>query len=747
MKDNKITGNFIDWNNSVNYVLQWIYESDMARQAYRDLLFRVAMAKEGLPSRNLYQEKMYSNLDYIHDKPKREKFQNLCAKLPVGRSFALANAVDNRANQLAGGVESYECEVDDPFMILDDKVEDRLAAKCAQDYAESGVKYMASQFSDDLTWTGMVAVLVKYCPKTNTNKILRVNPKNTWFDTKYSSTGEERFRGYSTMISYDTLYRMIEEDGDEVNPNLEAPDRSIFDEKGEIKKGVKYSNHHIDTLNGLRIYVEDMNRLAQSSSLYGNFGRDFAEYSHDLNSCYNLGWYRSYATDPEARTKSGYNGDDVELTVIYDLARKIEFKVINRRYVISANSKAFRRKIPYEIINPVTQTVKIEKQEYCLNCPLVFKFERRNMDLKPYPQAPVFPLLDEHDELCALISKRKHVVDIISILRLVANSADASELDDTLNIMGVMLDSIQGDIQTLVYNYNFEPLDFEINRLENEIKTRLKGYDDFDAMQAMGDRASAAESGMATGAIAQGLSTLQQTVMSLYAEIARLCIGNRVTYSKNGNFGVWNGGDYSNITIQEMAALTIIDVKPKLAKKAQERSLAANALALITSVGQTGLVNQDCLAYLLEQAMFGQMPRGLAARFVNKPTVSAETIAANAQQGQNMAQALQQNQMAYESNPMAYEALDVTQSMNPDEVDQAIAMYANQLSAEQGGAPLQESVMPPMEEEVVDESMITDITTPQGVDQVEVEGQEMGMAVDGLPPELAGAMANGNAIM
>lgn len=728
---NQNNGDFVDMDNKWSYPIQWLYESRFARDAYRVLLYRSALAKEGLPSKNLYQEKMTNNVRRIKDKEKQTKFLDMCACLPIGRSFALANAVDNRANQLAGGVDTYECEVNDPYMVIDDQTEDLLAAKCEQDYAESNIKYMASQFSDDLTWAGVAAVLVKYCPETGKNKVFRLNPKNIWFDTKYSATGEERFRGYSTMISFDCLLHILEEDGDEINPYLMAPERSIFDEKGAIDKKATFSKGHIDTINGLKIYVEDLNKLAASTSLQGNIYNEWNEYTHDL-SCYNFGWYKTMATDPEARTKSGYNGDDVELTVIYDLAKKREFKIINRRYVISVNEKAFKRTIPYEIINPVTQTVKITEEEFHAGCPLIFKFEHRNMDLKPFPVAPVFALLDEHDELCSLIAKRKHVTDIISLLRIRANGSDADSLEGTLNINGVILDDIQGEIEAinLANQYNYEPLDAEINRMETVIKTRLKGYDDFDAMQAMGDRASAAESGMATGAIAQGLTTLQQTVMSLYADVARVCIGNYVTYSPENNFKVWNGGDYSSLTIQQMATLAIVNVKPKLAKKVQERAAATNALGLIGNLGSSGLINQEGIAYLMEQALFGQMPRGLAAKFVNKPTVTPETVQANVIQAQNMATALQQNQQAYEANPMAYEAVDASQSLSPEEMDTVIAQMAGEQAQE---AP--------------EEAPATE-TSDMAFSEVDMPEQEGGVSLGnlGIGSEAAGQLANGGQI-
>lgn len=676
-------GDFIDWDAEFSYPLQWLQESEWARDAYRALLFRTALAKEGLPSRNIYQEKMTSNVRRIENSEKRQKFLDMCACLPVGRSFVLANAVNNRAAQLAGGVDSYECELNDPYMVIDDKTEDLISAKCEQDYIESGVKYMVPEFSNDLTWSGVAAVLVSYNAETKKNRIFRINPKNIWFDTKYSALGQERFRGYSTMISWAKLRKMIEDDGDVVNLSLTAPDRTIITKDGKaFVKNADYAMQKIETLNGLDIYVKDLNQLAVSAQLQGSLDRRFDEYTHDLHQCYNLGWYKTYATDPEAKTKSGYNGDDVELTVIYDLCRKIEFKIINRRYVISKNEQAFRRKIPYEIINPFTQTIKITQQDFTLNCPLIFKFEQKNMDLKPYPQAPVFSILDEHDELCALIAKRKHVTDIISLLRIVANAGDAESLGDAMNIMGIILDDVQGDISTVSLVYDYAPLDSEIERISRSIKDYLKGYDEFDAMQAMGDRASATESGLATGAIAQGLSVLQQTMMGLYAEIARQCIGNYVTYSPSDNFRIWNGGDYSVLTIQQMATLAIVDAKPKLAKKAQERQLATNALGIIGNLGGTGLLSQDGIAYLMSQALFGQVPRGMAAKFVQKADVTPETVEANRLQGQNMATLLQQNQQAYEQNPIPYEVNDVMQSMSPDEVDQLITQYAAQSSQE-----------------------------------------------------------------
>ena len=308
--------NYIDWDNDYNYPLQWIYESMPARYSYQCMIHRVNLAMQGKPSKNLYKAELESNLKNLSeaDMSKEDKARCLC--VPEGESFVLRKAVQNRMNQMAGGVESYECEINDPYLIVDDETVDLLAAKCHQDYIESDLESFSSVFSRDLTNYGVAAVLVQYCPVTEKNDIVRINPKNIWFDTMYTTTGKERFRGYSTMISWSKLKEMIERDKDEINYNLQVPDRSVYNKNDKMDSHIKVGRKKITTLNDLEIYIQDMNKLAVAPDLQGYPLSYFSEYDHDLNNCYNLSWYRTFATDPEAKTRSGYNGDDVELTVI-----------------------------------------------------------------------------------------------------------------------------------------------------------------------------------------------------------------------------------------------------------------------------------------------------------------------------------------------------------------------------------------------------------------------------------------------
>ena len=727
---------FIDWNHEWNYPIQWLEESDFARTQYQYWLWRASLAKLGKPCKNLYQEELKTNLGNVA-KADQEKYKEYCTCVPEGTSFSLKKAADNRANQMSSGVDTYEYQVNDPYMTIDADTEDLLAARCEQDYVENRLGILSATFSRDLTWAGVAAVIVKYDPINDRNKVMRVNPKNIWFDTKYSSLGLERFRGYSTMISWKKLKQMITDDpNEEVNLDIKAPDVSItvetVDGEGKKKYGVderaKYSNRKIRTLNGLDIYVEDLNRMAVSPQLTGL--EHFAEYDHDLRTCYNLNWYRTYASDPEKKVKSAYNGDDVELTVIYDLDNKIEFKIINRRYVIAANKNAFHRKIAFTITNPVTGEQKTRLDDFCLDCPLKFQFEEEeNMDKFPHPWAPVFSLLDTHDELCAWRAKREHVSKILSILRIETNGADATSLRGVLNIMGVVLDDIQGDINSINFQYSYDPIDSEIAFRENRIQQLLHAYDQFDALQAMGDRASAAESGMALGAVAQGLSTHQNAIMQLYADIARQCIANRVAYSSRMEFPVAGyGARSSSISIQAMALDAVINVKPALAKKVQERTIAANALQILGTLKDT--LSQDIQAYLIEQVMMGTMPRGYAQSGILDKGPSPEEMALAQQQAQNDAMALQQNQQAYEQNPMGYEIANAMQNSTPEEIDQMIqglntgedqVDYQEQ-SADLGGQ------MP----------------APEGLDMMSQEGAMSAGGVQGMTPESGSEYANPN---
>ena len=730
---------FIDWNHDWNYPIQWLEESDSARTSYHYWLWRASLAKLGKPCKNLYQEELKSNLNKV-DSIDRAKYEEYCRCVPEGTSFAIKKAVDNRANQMASGVDTYEYKINDPFGIIDDDTEDLLSAQCQIDYVRNRLNILSATFSRDLTWAGLAAVIVKYDPVSDKNKVLRVNPKNVWFDTKYSSLGLERFRGYSTMISWKKLKEMIaNDDNEEVNLDIKAPDRSILKEdddgKGKkvwnVDKSAKYSNRKIRTLNGLDIYVEDINRLATSTQLSGGISQ-FDEYDHDLRTCYNLNWYRTYASDPKVSSKSLYNGDDVELTVLYDLDQKIEFKIINRRYVISANGKAFHRKIAFTITNPVTGEQKTRMDDFCLDCPLKIQFEEEeNMDKFPHPWSPVFSLLDTHDELCGWRAKRDHVSKILSILRIETNAADAASLRGVLNIMGIVLDDIQGDINSINFQYDYTPIDSEIAFREQRIQQILHSYDQFDALQAMGDRASAAESGMALGAVAQGLSTHQNAIMQLYADIARQCIANRVAYSPRQDFPISNYGSNSSVSIQQMALDAIINVRPAMAVQVHEKAVAANALQLVANLAQSGLVNKDGIAYLMERALMGTVPRKVASSFVREQGPSQEEIALAQQQAQNEAMALQQNQQAYEQNPVPYEVDNVMQTQSPDDVDAIIDELA-------GGQP------------IPDERQLAEMSAngggPQGVD-MEMQDGAMSTGLAGLTPETGGEYANPNSML
>lgn len=677
MNENYSNGDTIDFNQKWTYPLQYLWESEFARREFHCNLFRVKKAVLGRPNRNLYQEELDSNLNRITDDLERESAKKACMKVPEGRSFVVRKAVMNRANQMSGGVENYNYQIYDPYGIIEDDTEELLATTCEQDYILNGLERKSEIMSRDLTEAGICAYLVKYCPCTDKNEILRINPKNIWFDTRYSATGEERFRAYSTMLSWRQVKQMVKDDGDEVNLTIKAPDKSILT-NGVIDENAKYSNRKIRSLNGLDIYVESLNQLATSSQLQTSWDMNFEDYMHDLHSCYNLNWYHSLATDPKAKTNNGYVGDDVELTVLYDLANHIEFKILNRRYVISANNTAFKRKMIYTITDPRTGEPHKRIDDFYLDCPLKFVWEELgNRDLFPFPTSPLLPVLDIHDELCAWRAKREHVSKILAILRIETNAADAQSLKGLLNVMGVVLDDIQGDINSINFQYDYSPIDSEIAYREDLIKKLLSAYDEFDALQSMGDRASAAESGMALGAVAQGLATHQNAIMQMYAEIARQCIANRVAYSTKQEFPVVNQGHYSVVTIQEMALTATIAVKPKLAKRINEKMLSAQALSMLGSLGPS--LTPEGTTELIVDALLGTVPRKIARSFIKDAGASQEEIALAQQQANNTAEMLRQNQQAYEANPSQYEVDNTMENYSPEEIDNIIgAMTADQ---------------------------------------------------------------------
>lgn len=737
--------NTLDFNDKWNYPLQWIYESLFARFTYQSLIYRVNKAMVGEPWENTYQKDIKSNLENLSEED-QTRLGEKCLQVPTGHSYALSDAVKTIANQMASGVDTYEYTIDDPYMVINKDLEARLAAQCSIDYAKNRLELYSNVFAADIMKYGLAAALVTYNPKGDKNEVRRVNPKNTWVDTMYNSTGKERFRGYSTMISWHKLKKMVEDDKDEINTTIQAPTEKMFDDNKRPIERAKLGYKKIRTLNDLDIYVENINELSSAPGLR-SLPNIYADYSHDFISCYNVScygngcqgvtvaggygtdYYTSYATDPKARTNNGYNGMDVELTVIYDLDRKIEFKIINRRYVISMNKMAFRRGLFFPITNPLTNQQIFRYRDVELDCPLQFGFlEANEMDARPYPTTPLFDMLDVHDELCGWIARRHHVSKILSILRIETNGADASSLKGLFNIMGIVIDDIQGEINSINFNYSYDPIDSEISRLTQTIQEHLSAFTQFDAMQAMGDRASAAESGMAIGAIAQGLSVLQNSLMQLYADIARQCLMNRVIYSPEQEFPIVNAGNYSVITIQEMALHAIIRVKPKMAKKVMEKQLAANAMAVL-GMGLGERFTPTLQATLIEQALFGQLPAKMVEENINPPQPSAEEIAAAQQQAANQAQMLQQNQQMYESNPTEYEAQNIAENFSPDEVGQIIAGMS---SSPQGTEEFAE---------------VSETGSPEALDMTQQDGSLALGDMAGNSSDLGSMLANSNTLV
>lgn len=682
---------YINWDlkPDYNYVLQYLYESEVPRQQYQIMLYRTALAMAGRPWKNLYREELLGNIKKIQDKERAKRLEE-CLDVPEGQDFTIAKAVRNRANQMSTGVDTYECEVNDPYGLADAETVDLLSAKCTQDYTESNLNTLAEVFSRDLSLAGVTAVRVNYDVAHDRNIIERINPKNIIWDTKYSSTGQERFRGYNMMISWQKLKKMVQDNPNEqINLDISAPTNSlVHKEEGSsnkfsvyVDKQAKYKNRKIRSLNGLDVYVEDINRLATAAGLQGLAGADTWEFYHDLQQCYSLGYYQSFAVTPKGQTNSNYVGDDVELTVIFDMIKRIEYKIINRRYVISANGNSFHRIINFPAKNPIDGSIVNQFSEFELGSPLKFQFERQDLrDEAPMPISSVMNLLDLHDKLCALRAKREHVSNILSILRITTNAADAQSLEETLNLMGVVIDDMQGDVSNLQFAYDWTPIDSQIAYYENLIKEYLAGYSEFDAMQMMGDRASAAESGMAVGAVAQGLATHQNAIMELYADIARQCIGNRVVYSPRQEFGVVNEGDYSSLTIQQMALSVVKDVIPASAKRIRERTVAANALQALSTMGQR--LSEAGQAKLLEMTLFGLAPRRVIQEWINPTGPDPQLVQLAEQDGANMAQALAQNAQMYQDNPIPYEAQNVMQTNTPDQVDDIIGQYSAEIGPE-----------------------------------------------------------------
>ena len=166
-----------------------------------------------------------------------------------------------------------------------------------------------------------------------------------------------------------------------------------------------------------------------------------------------------------------------------------------------------------------------------------------------------------------------------------------------------------------------------------------------------------------------------------------------------------------------MALTAVVDVKPKLAKQIQEKQIAANAMALLGTMSSSGLISKDGQAYLIEQALYGTVPRKMAATFIKEAGPDPQELALAQQQAQNDAMALQQNQQMYQADPLPYEVQQAMNTYSPDEIDDAV----KQLGSEE---------QMPMEDNSVE---LLDMEQQPGSMELDMEGQT---------PEFGSEMAN-----
>ena len=195
--------------------------------------------------------------------------------------------------------------------------------------------------------------------------------------------------------------------------------------------------------------------------------------------------------------------------------------------------------------------------------------------------------------------------------------------------------------------------------------------------------------------------------MQMYAEIARQCIANRVAYSTKQEFPVVNQGHYSVVTIQEMALTATIAVKPKLAKRINEKMLSAQALSMLGSLGPS--LTPEGTTELIVDALLGTVPRKIARSFIKDAGASQEEIALAQQQANNTAEMLRQNQQAYEANPSQYEVDNTMENYSPEEIDNIIGT----MTADQGLQSLSDLDTQNIEETESAEEFVVPEQTPE----------------------------------
>lgn len=537
-----------------DYVLAWIKEAVEARRAQNAYVERAFMAYETKPSVNRYKGTINQYVDGIkkYDMDKARLIEAACSDVPEKGSLVVQNAVETVVSMAMGGVGQYQFGPYDPDMKVDHKVADRLAAQAKFFYNNNKVDAIVPQYIREAVLAGVSYMHVK--KKNGKTCITLLETSQMITDPKRFKTNFQRFIGFSQRESFQAI-------------------------KARTKK-IKGGGYVLKTLNEAEIYVsqikQEMNSVLQADST-NEFLHD--EIRRDVDIFYKPIITRIKEDREQDDPNKMYDGDEVEISYLYDEMNDMYFEVINRRYITVAKSNPLKRDIKCKFYDQEgkekekTKTVKLDNP--FVELPFV------KLPRVTYPVSPLFYLLDDFDDLCAMESVLFHNASIQGPLTFVGQSSDAEKVSRVASVSGEVVEGLPQTFGVLNKAHDNGPLIMQIQRFEERIKRTMKAVDPFELQAMIGDRATAKEVVSASGQVAQGINPFLANIESAMATLGDKFIKLELIMNDKEYYSFEHNGRYYEVARDEMALDYEIGAKLVSSIKLEQEANSRKALETV----------------------------------------------------------------------------------------------------------------------------------------------------------------------
>ena len=682
-----ISPSSIDYNDKHYYILRDIEYSNLQRIDYRNLCFRVMNALNGDPLENLYEKSVKNALKTVDQQFKQEA-QAICSSVPSGYTRILGELTDFAISQLTSGVDQFKFEVLFNAHISNEKL-DLMNSTIRGVYRKYNMEALGEAIGADQERYGMGASFTWW--GEHGLELRQIAPQDVLMSTNIYSS-ERKPIGITEMISYKDLRKFIEDEG--LHQEIELPG-------GRKIMGIK-------TLNNMDIPIDDLNDLP-----YCPYIKPFGKYmqrkytvspvKYTLEECWgeivssrgfvDINHELTPTTSAETRSKSNFDGADVERTYYWDDKKKDLYVVINRMYVLKKLELVPSKKHEREL----TDAEKKEREE-------IFEhLEHFNpIDIAPYmlkreyvyPYTPVFGCLEYFDRYYAYNSMYNHNTYILSLLTFVSSASNRKELQKMMLGSGAVLDDIDGDIQILQKPQDMSALLNHLARLEQKMQDALSSYPATAITAMQKDRGTAAADGQLQETVSMGLSMpnkhLEMWASSLIYKALCLSIAFKKDLIQNKDMVL----GYEDEAFSKILKSRRIEVVSKARAKVMNRIKAANVMALVPVLTQNPYIDQEkFLVDAIRIATYGDMD---AANYIKKPELPPAQIQTNQQAGANVARAYTDEQELATTRPFDYAVSRTDMSSLPPNEQAEIAAMGSMI-AEQGAGTANTSglVMPP----------------------------------------------------